>query len=234
MVVIVLFTFSRAKGYYALGLYPVLFCLGSVYLEAVLKKWKAIVIPALIALNILLFLLVVRYVMPFQSPREIIASRESYQELGLLRWEDGRDHSLPQDFADMTGWSEMAEKALKAWQMIPADERKNTLIFCDNYGQTGALNYYNRKKMPEAYSFNTDYIYWLPDLERIDNVLLVGDQPDQEVINMFREVRIVGTVSDEFAREKGTRVFLLLGAKPGFTELFYNMAEKRKAELDLF
>ncbi len=234
VVVIVLFTFSRAKGYYALGLYPVLFCLGSVYLEAVLKKWKAIVIPALIALNILLFLLVVRYVMPFQSPREIIASRESYQELGLLRWEDGRDHSLPQDFADMTGWSEMAEKALKAWQMIPADERKNTLIFCDNYGQTGALNYYNRKKMPEAYSFNTDYIYWLPDLERIDNVLLVGDQPDQEVINMFREVRIVGTVSDEFAREKGTRVFLLLGAKPGFTELFYNMAEKRKAELDLF
>ncbi len=232
--VLTLFTLSRAKSYYALGLYPVLFCMGSVYLEAVLNKWKSVAIPALIVLNILFFFLIARYIMPFQSPEQIITNRESYQELGLLRWEDGRDHSLPQDFADMRGWSEMADKALSAWQMIPKVERKNTLIFCDNYGQTGALNYYNRRKMPEAYSFNTDYIYWLPQLERIDNVLLVGKQPDKEIIDMFREIKAVEVVSDEFARERGTTVFLLLGAKPNFTEFFYDMAEERKAEFDIF
>lgn len=234
LTVITLFTLSRAKSYYALGLYPVLFSLGSVYLETVLKKWKTIVIPALVALNVVFFFLIARYIMPFESPEQILENRRPYQKLGLLRWEDGRDHSLPQDFADMRGWHEMAVKALKAWQMIPVDEQKNTLIFCDNYGQAGALNYYNRKKMPEAYSFNTDYIYWLPRLKRIDNVLLIGDQPGQDILNMFREVRIVGTVSDEFAREKGTKIFLLLGAKPGFTEFFYDMAEKRKAEFDIF
>lgn len=232
--VLTLFTLSRAKSYYALGLYPVLFCMGSVYLEAVLNKWKSVAIPALIVLNILSFLLIARYIMPFQSPEQIIANRESYQKIGLLRWEDGRDHSLPQDFADMRGWREMAGKTLKAWQMVPVDEQKNTLIFCDNYGQTGALNYYNRKKMPEAYSFNTDYIYWLPRLERIDNVLLVGKRPDKEVIDMFREIKAVEVVLDEFAREKGTTVFLLLGAKPGFTEFFYDMAEERKAEFEIF
>ncbi|MGD9557597.1 MAG: glycosyltransferase family 39 protein [Mangrovibacterium sp.] len=234
LVVIVLFTLSRAKSYYALGLYPVLFSLGSLYLETVLKKSKAVVVPALITVNILLFFVVGRYVMPFQGPRQIIADRESYQKLGLLRWEDGRDHSLPQDFADMRGWREMADKALIGWQMIPENERKKTLVFCDNYGQAGALNYYNRKKMPEAYSFNTDYIYWLPRLDPISNVLLVGDQPGQDILDMFREIRIVGTVSDEFAREKGTVVFLLFGAKPGFTQLFYNMAEKQKAEFAIF
>jgi hypothetical protein len=81
----------------------------------------------------------------------------------LLRWEDGLNHPLPQDFADMLGWKELADKALIAYQMIPVQELNNTLIFCDNYGQTGALNYYNRNKTSEAYSFNTDYIYWLPE-----------------------------------------------------------------------
>jgi len=42
-----------------------------------------------------------------------------------------------------------------------------------NYGQAGALNYFNRTKMPEAYSYNTDYIYWLPRLKKIQNILLV-------------------------------------------------------------
>lgn len=233
--VITLFTLSRAKSYYTLGLYPVLFSLGSVYLEAVWKKnWRTILIPVLIAVNILFFLLVVRHIMPFQSPSQIIANRESYEKLGLLRWEDGRDHSLPQDFADMRGWHEMAGKALTGWQMIPEIEQKNTLIFCDNYGQTGALNYYNRGKMPEAYTFNADYIYWLSRFQRIDNVLLVGDRPGQDVIDMFREIRIVGAVDDEFAREKGTMVFLMSGAKPDFTEFFYNIAERRKAEFDIF
>lgn len=234
VVVIVLFTFSRAKSYYALGLYPVLFCLGSVSLEAVLRRWKTIVIPSLIVLNAAFFFVIVSCMMPFQSPPEIIANRRSYEKLGLLGWEDGQDHSLPQDFADMTGWREMAEKSLKAWQMIPVSELKNTLVFCDNYGQTGALNYYNRNKMPEAYSFNTDYIFWLPHLERVDHILLIGDQPDQEVINMFREFRIVGAVENEFSREKGTKIFLLLGARPGFTGFFYKMAEERKRKFDIF
>jgi hypothetical protein len=134
----------------------------------------------------------------------------------------------------MIGWKETAEKSLEAYQMIPDHELENALVFCDNYGQTGALNYYNRKKMPEAYSFNTDYIYWLPDLEKIENVLLVGKEPSQEVIALFREFKTVGIVENEFAREKGTKIFLLLGAKPEFTGLFYKMAEERKRKFDIF
>ncbi len=93
---------------------------------------------------------------------------------------------LTQDFADMIGWREMAGKALEAYKMIPENELRNTLIFCDNYGQAGALNYYNRGKMPEAYSFNTDYIYWLPHFKKIQNILLVGNKLDQQVLINLR------------------------------------------------
>jgi hypothetical protein len=118
--------------------------------------------------------------------------------------------------------------------MIPPDESENTLIFCDNYGQTGALNYYNRQKMPEAYSFNTDYIYWLPRLNKIQNVLYVGDEPDQEIIEMFEKFQLIGSVENEYSREHGTAVYLFTGAKPEFTSFFYKIAEERKNNLDIF
>lgn len=234
IVVIVLFTIFRAKSYYTFGLYPVLFAFGAVYMEVLFKKWKTIIISIIALVNIAAFFFIVKYLMPFQAPTEIIADNGPYERFGLLRWEDGKNHPLPQDFADMLGWYEMAEKVLCAYKLIPTDEREHTLIYCDNYGQAGALNYYNRTKMPMAYSFNTDYIYWLPKFYRIENILFVGKLPNEEVTDMFEDFRLVGEVENEFARERGTQIFLLMGANHNFTEWFYKTVEERKRNFDIF
>ena len=91
-----------------------------------------------------------KLVYPILTPEQIRKNAASFEKLGLLRWEDGKNHNLPQDFADMLGWHEMADKALEAYQMIPEDERDSTLIICDNYGEAGALNFYDRGKMPSG------------------------------------------------------------------------------------
>lgn len=233
--VIALFTILKAKAYYAIGLYPVLFAFGGVVIEQKLAgRWKPIVISLLVVFNVTLFILLAKVVYPLQTPAEISQNKAVFEKMGMLRWEDGKNHELPQDFADMQGWHEMANKALTAYQTIPENEWKNTLIFCDNYGQTGALNYYNRGKMPEAYSFNGDYIYWLPRLTLIRNIVLVGHKPSPEIVAMFKECRLVGVVENEFAREKGTEIYLLSGASDEVTEKFYQMAEDRKNRLDIF
>ncbi|MBN1185126.1 MAG: glycosyltransferase family 39 protein [Bacteroidales bacterium] len=234
LVIIFLFILSRAKSYYAFGLYPVVFVLGSVYLEAVFKKRNKIFVPAIALLSIVIFLMSVRFMMPALPPSDIKAQPDIFDKMGLLRWEDGKNHSLPQDFADMTGWKEMADKSLKTFQMIPENESANILVLCDNYGQAGALNYYNRGRMPEAYSFNTDYIYWLPEMKRIENVIIVGKQPKQEILNMFSSCVQTGIVENEFSRERGTGVYLLMGAKPVFTETLYNKADERKRKFNIF
>jgi hypothetical protein len=234
LIIMVLFTISRAKSYYTLGLYPVLFAFGSVYLEAIFKKWAPFLMAFLALSNVVAYSFIVKFMMPCQNPTEIIADNEAYERIGLLRWEDGQNHSIPQDFADMLGWKELAEKALTAYQLLPANERQNTLIYCDNYGQAGALNYYNRKAMPEAYSFNTDYIYWLPEKMEIQNMLFVGKLPGKEVINLFHEYKTVGRVENEFAREKGTAIFLFLGAKSSASQMFYKMANERKKNFEIF
>lgn len=234
LTVLFLYTISRAKNYYILGVYPVLYALGSVYLEASFKSWRVFWTSLIVFLQIALFFVVAKFIMPVQSPSQITADKSSYEKLGLLHWEDGKNHPLPQDFADMVGWREMADKAFQAYQMIPLNEREYTLIFCDNYGQTGALNYYNRNKMPEATSYNADYIYWLPRFKKIQNIVFVGELPDPMIVDMFKQYKLVGVVENKYAREKGKRIFLLLGADPGITELFYKTAEVRRKKFDIF
>ena len=57
----------------------------------------------------------------------------------MLRWEDGKEYPLPQDFADMLGWKELAAKVDKAY--LEFNDPAHTLVLCDNYGQAGAINF---------------------------------------------------------------------------------------------
>jgi hypothetical protein len=42
---------------------------------------------------------------------------------GALKWEDLKDHPLPQDFSDMLGWEEMAQKMSKAYETLDSAEK---------------------------------------------------------------------------------------------------------------
>ena len=233
--ILVLFTLLKAKGYYAIGLYPVILAFGSVYIESILNgKWNPAVISLLFASNLFVFISTVQVVYPVYLPFQIQQHSPDFEKYGMLRWEDGKNHALPQDFADMLGWKEMASKALVAYHLIPASELINTLVFCDNYGQAGALNYYNRGKMKEAYSFNTDYIYWIPKQDRIQNVILVGNRPSKDILKLFTAVKLTGTVENQYARENGTQIYLLSGALPAFTDIFYEKAEERIKNFEIF
>jgi len=231
--VFAIFLLLRAKNYYALGLYPVLLAFGGVFLEKKLPKFT-VWAPVYSILNLLLFIAVARFMFPILSPEQISQNKQQFESLGLLRWEDGKNHHLPQDYADMLGWKEMASKALTAYNTLSDSVKRETLVFCDNYGQVGALNFYNRGKMAEAYSFNTDYLFWIPPDLKIKNILLVGNAPSDKIQQFFEQVTKVDAVDNQNAREKGTSVFLLLGAKEGFSELFRDEMNRRKREMDCF
>jgi hypothetical protein len=155
--------------------------------------------------------------LPVLSPSEIIQKKEIFQKIGLLRWEDGKDHQIPQDFADMLGWKELAGIVDKTFEGL--DNRGNTIIHCDNYGQAGAINFYSKQKYTQAVSMNADYINWYPlDEMEIKNVVLVKSVYDEDKSRerekaFFDSVELVGEISNPFAREKGTKIYLLKSAK---------------------
>src|SRR6478609_3223486 len=126
------FVYLRAKAYYSIGLYPIYIAFGAVYLSEILKVgWKKYLQPVILAIPLLFFIPMYKYVFPNKSPEYIASHQEGYKALGLLHWEDGKDHPMPQDFADMLGWKELANKVDAIYSTLPNPEK--TLILCDNY-----------------------------------------------------------------------------------------------------
>ena len=229
--IIAIFLVMRGKDYYSLGLYPVLVAVGSAFLDRYYKrKWSRFILPSIVVVNTVAFILLAKLLLPLMTPQQIRNHAERFQKLGLLKWEDGKDHMLPQDFADMQGWREMALKAKQVYVQVPDSEKKKTIIICDNYGQAGALNYYGEGTMPKAVSFNADYVGWFPghDITNVIAVKEVNDTIERKYTDMFHAVEKKDSVTNIWARERGTSIILLKGANPAFAQKIYERAEKEK------
>lgn len=214
---LLLLTVLHGKSYYALGYYPVLLAAGAVWWERVLLRLPRagrVLRPALLVLTLALCLPVLPLLFTLEPPARMQALAGRYRSTGAFRWEDGRNHALPQDFADMLGWQELADKTWAAYQALPAATRARTLVLAANYGQAGALNYYNRNRpMPAAHSFNGSYLFWQNQMPPPpwQYVLLIDDEPD-DLTAHFRSFCRVGEVRNPYARERGTAI--LLGTTP--------------------
>lgn len=213
---LIAFLYFKAKDYYAIGIYPIYIAFGAVYLENILKKdWKKYLKPLLIAIPLLLFIPMYRIAFPNKTPEYIVAHSEKYKKLGMLRWEDGKEHSLPQDFADMLGWKELAHKVDSIYLALP--NKNKTLIICDNYGQAGAINYYTKQNL-KAVSFNADYVNWFNLSIKYENLIRVKEQNDnmeefEKTAPYFENSMLVGSITNQYAREFGTTIYAFTGAK---------------------
>lgn len=216
---ILIFIYLRGKAYYAQGLYPIFVAFGAVYLESLtVKGWARYLRPVMVLLILVIGVPFLVLINPLFSPDEIRSNpriQAIYQTTGQFRWEDGKEHLLPQDYADMIGWREMTQMVDKARLKLSPEEWEQTLVICDNYGQAGAINYY-AEEYPAAVSMNSDYANWFPGKEKtIRNVILVQShwKPDPEVfLDYFSSIELVGTIENQLAREYGTTIHLLRNA----------------------
>jgi hypothetical protein len=225
------FIYFKAKDYYAIGIYPIYIAFGSVYLANILKDgWRKYLQPVAIAVPLLLFIPIYNVAFPNKSPEYIIQHSENYKKFGLLHWEDGKDHLLPQDFADMLGWKELALKVDNAYLNLP--DKNNTLILCDNYGQAGAINFYTSQKL-RAVSFSADYINWFDLTKKYTNLIRVKEQEGanaelEETSPFFQNSLLAGSITNRYAREFGTTIFSFTGAKIDIRQRIINEIDEKK------
>ena len=211
------FLYFKAKDYYAIGVYPVYIAFGSVFLaEQFRSGWRKYLKPVVLAIPILVFISLYFIAFPNHSPEYIIQHSKLHKELGLLRWEDGKDHPLPQDFADMLGWKELAIKVDSVLNTLPHPD--HTFLLCDNYGEAGAINYYSKNKKIKANSFSADYVNWINlDQKITDGVLVMEEEENEknsnEAFQLFDTVYLAGKRINPYAREQAISIYVLLGAK---------------------
>lgn len=223
-----IFTYCKAKDYYAIGIYPVYIAFGATWLSQTLAAGrKKYLRPVLLAIPLLLFIPMYQLAFPNTSPEYIVSHPQRYQKMGMLRWEDGKDHALPQDYADMLGWKELAYKVDSAYSKVSA--ASYTLVLCDNYGQAGAINYYSRTGV-KAVTFNADYINWFNLQKPYANLIRVKNswEKDREMktTSPFFETGVIAdSITNPYAREKGTLIFVFTGAR-------ININDRLKAEIN--
>jgi hypothetical protein len=237
--VVCLLLIGRGKGYYALGVYPILFAFGAYRLEQLTAsrfRWRRVFF-------IIFPLVMARVFIPAALPVFVPGKLENFykknhvDKFGALKWEDGKNHPLPQDFADMLGWEEMAQKMAKAYHTLGAEEKNHAILFCDNYGQAGAVNFYAKKyNLPEAYSDNASFLYWIPDSLHFDNVvLLTDDQQEMQhpFIKNFKSAFLFDSITNPYARENGDLIIILKGGNEEFKKMFINKIQKDQAKVKM-
>ena len=210
--VILLLMVGSGKSYYALGIYPALLAAGGLVWENMfsIRKWMRYIIAALI---IGLTIPFIPIGLPMMQPQELASfyKEKGIDKTGLLKWEDQKDHELPMDFADMLGWKELSEKAEKFYHSLPDTTESNTIIYCRNYGQAGALNFYGKEEWFQAMTIsdNGSFVLWIPDRLSFDNLLLIGrNMPgvDDEVFQHFEKVTVIDSVTNKLSRQFGDKI----------------------------
>jgi len=70
---------------------------------------------------------------------------------------------LPQFYADMFGWRNMAVQVAAVYHGLPPEDQAHAVIFAYNYGDAGAIDYYGPGLgLPNAISGHNNYYLWVP------------------------------------------------------------------------
>jgi hypothetical protein len=213
--IIAILLFYNGKGYYAAAIYPTLMAFGGVWFSKFITrkyfgwlKWVAPVYMLIVAW------LLLPLILPYTSAENLALRyrKMKLEESSPLRWEDHKQHPLPQDFADMLGWKEMAEKTAKVYHSLPDSVKQQTMVYGENYGEAGALSFYRKKLgLPEIYSDDASYIFWMPDHFTQKYFLFVTDElpeADDTFFTHWHKREILDSVTQPLAREYRTKIIL--------------------------
>lgn len=228
----------KGKDYYIFGAYPMLFAAGGYGFEKWLKsRHMAFRIVAVLVFTLPNMLLLPIFLPVFPVEKTIVANRFLNEHISASRsaltWEDHKVHSLTQDYADMFGWDEMAQKVAQAYHSLTPEQQKHTQIYADNYGEAGAIHHFGKQyNLPEVASLNSSFTLWAPDNLDAHYIIYVDDKGGGNVTRFASHIESytkIGEVESPYAREKGTGIFLLVNPNPDWLNNIYKneLAKKR-------
>jgi hypothetical protein len=228
ILVVSIILMARGKSYYTQGAYPMLLVAGGYVLEKYLRnKW--------VYLNyfILIFALGLScFALPLELPVASFEKLKKYcnPQTGIpQRWEDGKIYPIPQDYADMTGWKELAGIVANAYSRLDDSGKKRCTIYAENYGQASAVLFYGHQYgLPDPISFNDNYLFWAPD-SISDGPLIYINHEVGDIDELFDNSPEVGRVNNEYFREKGVMVLLCTHPKEHWKAFYAHKVDSLKS-----
>jgi len=178
-------------------------------------------------------------IMPLSLPILPVAKMEGYCKQSArfigdwpVRWEDGESHRIPQDYADQTGWKQLAGLVAAAYNKLDRDEQKHCIIYAKDYGQAGALQYYGKQQgLPDPICFSDAFLFWAPDSVNSSTMIMVAREPGK-LDSLYNNWSEVATVDDKYFRENGLNVYMCKNPKPYWKEYYQGNVKELKDEFN--
>ncbi len=224
LVTLIEFILLHGKVYYLAPAYPMLFAAGGVGAEGLFNLRWTWMKPALAALIILPAAVLAPITVPILAPEKLVAYMKAIH-FEPPRTETSHTAALPQYFADQFGWEEMAASVGHAYNHLKPEDKKRAAIFCQNYGEAAALEFFGPKyNIPPGIviSGHQNYFLWGPRDYTGDVVLVMDDRADDER-QQFTEVQELGEVlSSPWAMpwEQRQKMYLCRGLKGSLREFW--------------
>lgn len=228
VILFVIFVLTHGKPYYLAAIYPTLLGFGAVAIEQWLRAKAAR--AAVLALVALVAAAVSPMAVPVLPPKAYIAYAAA---LGMgpstATIERARLGPLPQQFADMFGWPEMAEKIASVYHSLPPGERAKAVFFGQNYGEAAAIDVFGRPLgLPPAISSHNNYYLW-GAMGHDGSVMIVIGGDLKQMQDLFASVTQVGETDAPYAMpyENHQPIYVLRGLKEPMAVLWPSLKRYR-------
>jgi len=209
------FVVIHGKASYITAIYPALLAMGAIAIE----RWiaHAAARGGVLAAITLSGAAIVPFALPVMSEEAFIRySAALGMSASSTAGENQAQGKLPQVFADMHGWPEMAAKVAKVYWALPPRDRARAVFFGNNYGEAAAIDVYGKRLgLPPAVSGHNNYFLWGPRGHDGSVVIIIGGTP-AKYASLFRSATLAGRIDSPYAMpyETDQPIYVLRDMKP--------------------
>lgn len=206
------FAAFESKAYYVSPVYPMLFAGGGLFFEhaAAQRGWQWLKPALLFVLSA--SMVFAPLILPL-LPVEAFIRYSKVITVGETRSERHEMGPLPQHFADMFGWEELTRAVADVYRHLPADEQRVAVVFGQNYGEAGAIDYFGpRYGLPPAISGHNQYWLWGPHGNGAVLIVIGGSREDIE--KAFESVELAGQFSHPYVMPYENDLKIWVARKP--------------------
>jgi len=182
---------AHGRFYYLLPAFVMVIAAGAVATERTTesRRW---IRTAAVSLIVAVGFVIAPTAVPVLPPNAYFRYTRS-MHIDQPRFEHRRTTSMPQFFADRFGWPEMVATVARAYYSLPPDLRARTAIFGNDFGQSGAIDYYGpRYGLPKSIGNHLSNWYWGPRNYTGESILVLGDNRE----TLEREFEIVRPMAE--------------------------------------
>lgn len=191
----------HGKMYYLTPVYPMMFSGGAVAIEFYTQRralvWAKPVLALVIAAISGIYAPLILPILPVDT----FLAYEHKMGIQQQKFENQREGKLPQIYADMFGWEQMAQKVGAYYQTLSPEEQQKTAIFANDYGEAGAIDFFGPKYgLPKSIGPHQNYWLWGPRQYTGESLIVLGDDDEENMRTKCKSYSIIGNAEYPLSR----------------------------------